>query len=60
MKFDIQLLIEPLKELLFNRPSASLAGALSDKIRFFIGFMTPLVTAITLTIQSLSVFSLAS
>jgi len=35
MKFDIQLLIEPLKELLFNRPSASLAGALSDKIRFF-------------------------
>ncbi|MCF7981022.1 MAG: SCO family protein [Pseudomonadales bacterium] len=35
MKFDVQLLIEPLKELLFNRPSTSLVGALSDKIRFF-------------------------
>ena len=35
MKFDVQLLMEPLKELLFNRPSASFVGVLSDKIRFF-------------------------
>lgn len=35
MKFAIPQLIEPLKELLFNRPGASLVDQVSDKIRFF-------------------------
>lgn len=35
MKFDIPLLIEPLKDLLFNRPTTSIADSVSDKIRFF-------------------------
>ncbi len=35
MKFEVPILVEPLKELLYNQPGASLVQALSDKVRFF-------------------------
>lgn len=35
MKFEVPILVEPLKELLFNKPGVSLAQTLSDKIRFY-------------------------
>ena len=35
MKFEVPILVEPLKELLYNQPGASLGQALSNKIRFF-------------------------
>ena len=35
MKFEVPILVEPLKELLYNRPTESLAQSFTDKIRFF-------------------------